>query len=102
VFAREIILVLPLKISERILWLVEHKYFTSMTSFSFELLCYDSLNRFRIGAMYLCKRNDRRKELIEVANQYALHLWEIEHNAEKVLFPFFLIRCVMTFYFSFS
>jgi hypothetical protein len=33
----------------------------------------------------LCKRSNRKKELIEVANQYAIHLWDDKKDPQRAV-----------------
>lgn len=65
VFQNEIISVVPFKTSEKVLWLVQHGLFQR--------------------ALYLCKRSNRKKELIEVANQYAIHLWDEKKDPQRAV-----------------
>jgi hypothetical protein len=65
VFQNEIISVMPFKTSEKVLWLVQHGLFQR--------------------ALYLCKRSNRKKELIEVANQYAIHLWDEKKDPQRAV-----------------
>ena len=56
VFKKELITVTHLRFSEKVLWLVEHKYFPR--------------------AIYLCKRLNRTGELYEVSDRFAVYLWK--------------------------
>lgn len=60
VFKNGVIVMNHLRPAEKVVWLVEHNCFAR--------------------AIYICKRLHRTREMIEVANRFAIYLWEETHQ----------------------